>query len=180
MRISDWSSDVCSSDLPSQLRARPGPPRCVRGWTHDDRRRRRSAGRSRGDGGVDMTSRIDVRQALRSLGALLALGCLLIGVPAALATAVGWPLPSEVPPLDRVVDALGGSSIDDRTIVKGLALVCWLAWAQILLSTVVEIAAWHTGRVASRLPAVPLQALTRRLVLSALLLGASVQIGRAH
>src|SRR3546814_7235443 len=97
-----------------------------------------------------MTSRIDVRQALRSLGALLALGCLLIGVPAALATAVGWPLPSEVPPLDRVVDALGGSSIDDRTIVKGLALVCWLAWAQILLSTVVEIAAWHTGRVAQR------------------------------
>lgn len=122
-----------------------------------------------------MTSRIDVRQALRSLGALLALGCLLIGVPAALATAVGWPLPSEVPPLDRVVDALGGSSIDDTTIVKGLALVCWLAWAQILLSTVVEIAAWHTGRVASRLPAVPLQALTRRLVLSALLLGASVR-----
>lgn len=122
-----------------------------------------------------MTSRIDVRQALRSLGALLALGCLLIGVPAALANAVGWPLPSEVPPLERVVDALGGSSIDDRTIVKGLALVCWLAWAQILLSTVVEIAAWHTGRVASRLPAVPLQALTRRLVLSALLLGASVR-----
>src|SRR3546814_1558689 len=50
-----------------------------------------------------------------------------------------------------------------------------MAWAQILLSTVVEIAAWHTGRVASRLPAVPLQALTRRLVLSALLLGASVR-----
>jgi hypothetical protein len=122
-----------------------------------------------------MTSRVDLRQALRSLGALLALGCLLIGVPAALANAVGWPLPSAAPPLDRVVDALGGSSIDDRTIVKGLALVCWLAWAQILLSTVVEIAAWHTGRVASRLPAVPLQALTRRLVLSALLLGASVR-----
>src|SRR3546814_20702464 len=50
-----------------------------------------------------------------------------------------------------------------------------MAWAQILLSTVVEIAAWHTGRVASRLPAVPLQALTRRLVLSALLPGASVR-----
>ncbi len=122
-----------------------------------------------------MTSRIDVRQALRSVGALLALGCLLIGVPAALATAVGWPLPSEIPALDQVVDALGGSSIEDGTIVKGLALVCWLAWAQVLLSSVVEIAAWHTGRVASRLPAVPLQALTRRLVLSALLLGASLR-----
>src|SRR3546814_16232037 len=122
MRISDWSSDVCSSDLPSQLRARPGPPRCVRGWTHDDRRRRRSAGRSRGDGGVDMTSRIDVRQALRSPGALLALGCLLIGVPAALATAVGWPLPPAVHPLARVDHALGGPRLAERIIVKGLAL----------------------------------------------------------
>src|SRR3546814_3763872 len=50
MRISDWSSDVCSSDLRGELHYRPG---AYRGWRHDpdidERHRRvgRKPGRSR-------------------------------------------------------------------------------------------------------------------------------------
>lgn len=122
-----------------------------------------------------MRARVDARQVLTSLAAVAGLLALLVLPPWVLSLHVGWPLPAEVPSLDSIRDALAGSSIDDGTIVKALALVCWLAWSQIVLSVVVEVDAWRRGRSALRLPAGFLQPLARRLVLSALVLGAGLR-----
>src|SRR5258706_10929672 len=116
-----------------------------------------------------MTSR-RVVQVVRSLGALVLLLALLIGPPSLLARAVGWPLPTGLPSLDQLRDALGGSTIAEGTIVKALALVCWIAWFQIALSAVIEAHAWAKGTISARLPFGGLvQPAVRQLVISAAL-----------
>ena len=84
-------------------------------------------------------------------GAVLA-GALLVGVPAALAAGVGWPLPSEWPRPDDVVDRLRSGGVPDAFLVKALAVIVWLAWAHLAVCLVVEVAAAVRGRVASRVP----------------------------
>ncbi len=69
-----------------------------------------------------------VRNLTRTLGAVAALVGLVVGVPAALALGIGWPLPREVPSLDALGQALSGSSISDGTIMGILAAVLWVAW----------------------------------------------------
>ena len=74
------------------------------------------------------TERLVARLA-RSVGALALLTAIVAGIPLALATIVGWPLPRVVPSLDQLSSSLSGQSIDDAVIVKALAVLCWLAWA---------------------------------------------------
>lgn len=69
-----------------------------------------------------------VRNLTRTLGAVAALVALVVGVPVALALAIGWPLPREVPSLDELGQALSGSSISDGAIMGILAAVLWVAW----------------------------------------------------
>jgi len=72
--------------------------------------------------------------------ALLAL--LLLAPPLALATFVGWPLPTAIPTLDAVEMALR-SGVSDSIIVRGLALIGWAAWCQVALAIAVEVAKRH-------------------------------------
>ena len=123
-----------------------------------------------------MTTRHRVVQVVRSLGALVLLIALVIGPPALLARAVGWPLPTRLPSVDQLRDALGGSTIEEGTIVKALALVCWIAWLQIATSAVIEAHAWVKGTMSAQIPFGGLvQPAVRQLVISAALIFAGLR-----
>ena len=104
---------------------------------------------------------------VRALGAVLALTALVVGVPVGLALAVGWPLPTTLPSGDDLARALSQpvDAISDEIILKALALVVWVAWAQLVACVLVELAAAVKARRAGRVPlAGPLQTLASRLV----------------
>lgn len=92
------------------------------------------------------------REAARGFGALLLLLFLLLGPPVALALLVGWPLPQGLPSLGGIGDA-AQSGIDDMVIVKMLALVGWVAWAQVAAAIALEAVALIRGRRAWSMPA---------------------------
>ena len=87
----------------------------------------------------------------KGLAAVVGLLVLILAPPFALAHFVGWPLPTSVPGLDEVTAATRGG-IDDLVVVKILALLAWLCWAQIALAAVVEVTAVVRGRAARRAP----------------------------
>jgi hypothetical protein len=104
----------------------------------------------------------------RVIASAMALAALLIGVPLVLAAGVGWPLPRAVS-WEDVRNSLGGSTISDATLLKALAVLGWLAWAQAAATAAVEIHAWARGRAAPEIPlARPFQPLVRYLVLALL------------
>lgn len=112
-----------------------------------------------------------VHDLTRSVIALAALAAILAGIPWALATFVGWPLPTALPSLDELSAALRGASISDAFLVKSLAVACWLAWAQVVVCFGVELAAWVNGRAPRHVAfAGALQPLVRHLVISATIL----------
>lgn len=103
------------------------------------------------------------------LAALLALLALTVGVPIALAVAVGWPLPTTVPSLTTIERSVS-SGIDHHVIIKTLALIAWAAWLQIALTVIVETVALARGRIARPLRVLPgLQGGIGRLVTTAAL-----------
>lgn len=107
----------------------------------------------------------------KGLGALMVLAGLIAGLPAALAVAVGWPLPHGLPRLSDISSALGGQSIDDAFLVKALAVLCWLAWGQFTACVVTEMVGWRQGRGSRRVPlAGGLQPLVARLMMAATLI----------
>ncbi len=107
---------------------------------------------------------------LRAAGAALALAVLVVGVPAALACFIGWPLPHRLPSLDTL-----RSPITSQTFVRVLAVVVWLAWAQFTACVLVETKAAVSGvGVPFHVPvAGPSQLLARQLVAALLLVGAT-------
>lgn len=106
----------------------------------------------------------------RGLAASATLLALLVGFPALLVAGVGWPLPEGIPSLDEV-SAATRSGIDPAIIVKTLAIIGWLAWAQIALATTVELVAFVRRAPAPHLPVLPgLQAGSGRLLAAAALL----------
>ncbi|MFP5327437.1 MAG: LysM peptidoglycan-binding domain-containing protein, partial [Acidimicrobiia bacterium] len=114
--------------------------------------------------------------AARLISSATALAALLIGVPLALAVGVGWPLPQAVN-WDDIRDSLGGSTISDTTLLKTLAVLGWIAWAQVVATAAVEITAVVRGRAAADIPlARPFQPLVRYLVVALLV---SVGTGRS-
>jgi hypothetical protein len=107
----------------------------------------------------------------RALVAVATLAVLLVGVPFGLAVFVGWPLPHGLPSLSEVWSALGSQSISDEVLVKTVAVVCWLAWAQLMLCAGAELAAWKKGEAAHRVRfAGALQPVMAQLVMSAAVL----------
>jgi DNA-binding SARP family transcriptional activator len=102
---------------------------------------------------------------------------LLVAVPIALAAGVGWPLPTVVPNLDEVRNALSSGAVADHTVLKAVALVVWIAWAQVAASAVSEIVAVARRRTAEPTPlTIPgVQLVVGRLLSTALLLGVLVQ-----
>lgn len=73
----------------------------------------------------------------------------MVGIPWALVHFVGNPLPTVVPSLEDIRFAITHGQIDQWTIVKGVALIAWLAWAQLAASFAVEIAAAMRGGTAA-------------------------------
>ena len=118
-----------------------------------------------------------LRRLGRGLGALAVLVLLLVGIPIALAVLVGWPLPHGLPSWNEFRSALTTSGPGDEVIVKGLAVVCWLAWATLAASVVLEVAGVVRGRGSRRVPfAGPVQALAANLVAAVVLTLPSVGV----
>src|SRR5262249_32783389 len=120
-----------------------------------------------------LASRLTTR--LRSLASLLCIVGLVVGVPLALVLLVGWPLPTSVPTWKGISDAFQRQSVPVEVLVNGLAIVVWLAWAQLVWALGAETVALAEGRVARRAPFLPgTQFLARKLVASAALVLASL------
>ncbi|MFG2722944.1 BTAD domain-containing putative transcriptional regulator [Streptomyces sp. NPDC048416] len=102
--------------------------------------------------------------------AFVALLGLVVGVPAALASSAGWPLPHRMPSLDMVQQ-----QISVKVFVKLLTLIVWLAWAQFTACVLVEVKAAVSGvGLPSRVPgAGPSQLLARQLIAAVLLITAT-------
>jgi hypothetical protein len=110
---------------------------------------------------------------LRGLLALVLVTALVVGIPWALIEWVGWPLPATMPSFGEMGDALRSSYVADETIVKVIACVCWIIWAQLVASLLVETFAYIRGRRAGRVPlAGGLQRAAARLIATVALIGA--------
>ncbi len=89
-------------------------------------------------------------QRLRSLFALVVLLAIAIGIPLVLIRIAGWPLPSRMPKWDRVVTAARQNDIPAAVVIKTLAVIVWIAWAQLVWALAWEIVVntrrYSTGR----------------------------------
>ena len=104
---------------------------------------------------------------LAGVAAVLLLLALTIGVPIALISVVGLPLPHTMPKLSALT-----SQLDVTAILRILSVIIWLAWVQLVWCVLVEIkaAVSHVG-MPSRVPlAGATQSAAHRLVTAALLL----------
>mgnify|MGYP006393778865 FL=1 len=81
---------------------------------------------------------------LRGLGSLIVIGALLVGVPLALVTIAGNPLPS--PEQWQAIFTLTPDYGWVITTTKVLPLLCWIAWAAFAGPLLVEIFAGIAGR----------------------------------
>jgi hypothetical protein len=104
---------------------------------------------------------------LAGLAAVVLLLALTIGVPIALVTVVGLPLPHTMPKVSALT-----SQLDITAILRILSVIVWLAWVQLVWCVLVEIkAAVSNVGVPARVPlAGATQSLAHRLVTAALLL----------
>lgn len=96
---------------------------------------------------------------IRSLAALLALFALLVGVPMLLALVAGWPLPRRAPDWSRISTAVQQGDIPGEAVIKVLAVLVWIAWAQlawaIVWELVVNVPRSNRGQLAQPAPLVP-------------------------
>jgi len=99
--------------------------------------------------------------------AILALTVLIAGVPVALITVLGLPIPHSKPTVGLLTHQLSTLSI-----IRILSVIVWLAWLQLVICVFAEIrAAVRTAGVPARIPlAGGTQAIAHRLVTAALLL----------
>jgi hypothetical protein len=101
------------------------------------------------------------------MAALAALAALVAGVPYALYSRFGSPIPGHLPDLDAFTQRIGPSSV-----IAILVFLVWLAWLQLVVCVVVEVYAGVRGvGVPVRVPlAGGTQSVVHRLVVAALLL----------
>jgi len=85
---------------------------------------------------------------IRGTAAFAVAAALGIGAPIGLIRAAGWPFPKTVPGWDAFTQP-----IPDELFVHILAIVCWLAWAQLMTCLIAEIVACLRGSPTPRLPA---------------------------
>lgn len=133
----------------------------------------RAGGRGPAYPSVNLGSRVATR--LGSIVSLATIFALIVGVPVALAVFVGWPLPHEVPTMQQVSDAFERQGVPLEVIINGLAIVVWIAWAQLAWAIGAETMALVHGRVAGRARVWPgAQMMARALVASAALVVSSL------
>jgi hypothetical protein len=104
---------------------------------------------------------------LAGVAAVLLLAALTIGVPIALVTVIGLPLPHTLPKASALT-----SQLDITAILRILSVIIWLAWVQLVWCVLVEIkAAVSNVGVPARVPlAGATQSVAHRLVTAVLLL----------
>ena len=116
----------------------------------------------------------------RGLAGLVLLLGLVIGMPVALAIAVGWPLPTSMPSLSGLGEALSTTGVDDLVVVKTVARVMWLAWLHVAAAVALELVALARRRPAPNLRgARTVQLAVGRLVASVALIGSAFTTPRA-
>ena len=93
-----------------------------------------------------------VRTVVWGLGACVALGLFLVGVPVCLVTLVGNPLPAGVPEWSAVVAAIESGALPTGAVSGVLAVAVWIWWSQAVLSFAAEVRAACRGRTARSLP----------------------------
>ena len=77
---------------------------------------------------------------VRGIGAMVLLVALVVGVPALLVAVAGYPLPVKPPNWSNVYWATRQGNVESTFVIKALACVVWLAWAQLTWAIVWEIA----------------------------------------
>lgn len=96
---------------------------------------------------------------LPALGAIAALVALAVGVPVFLIIVAGWPLPTQVPDWDRVRTAIQQGDIPSVVVIKTIAALVWVAWAQLMWALgwelAVNVPAGVHGRRPKATPLVP-------------------------
>ncbi len=90
------------------------------------------------------------KDAIRGIASLLGLLAVLVGIPWLLVAQVGWPLPTVVPSWEQVSRALTRGEVADWTIVKTVASLLWLAWAQFAVGALAELVALARRRPSPR------------------------------
>lgn len=93
-----------------------------------------------------------VRALVWGLGACVALGLFLVGVPACLVMVVGNPLPAGMPEWSSVVAAIESGALPAGAVSGVLAVAVWIWWSQAVLSFAAEVRAACRGRTARSLP----------------------------
>ncbi len=88
----------------------------------------------------------------RGSAALVGVVALAAGVPVALTSAVGSPLPALRPRFDAVTRAVGDGFVSDTILVKTVAAVGWLVWFELVALLAVEATAYARGRRPAGVP----------------------------
>lgn len=115
-----------------------------------------------------MSRILDFFKGIISLALVLAF---LVGVPAVLLIIIGYPLPTEIPPIEVIRGHIEGGNIPSEFVVKTLAIVVWLVWMQLAVAILTELFALARGKVAGRAPVVPgMQLFAGKLVASTVLI----------
>jgi nucleoid-associated protein YgaU/DNA-binding SARP family transcriptional activator len=111
-------------------------------------------------------TRDTAKAAIRLLAGLV----MLAGVPIVLVLAVGWPLPREIPSLDQLREAFNRRGVPVEMLVKTLAVIMWVAWAQLVVAVTIEAVAAARGRQARWAAVLPgVQLVARQLVAAGVL-----------
>jgi len=106
----------------------------------------------------------------RALAGLVAAAVLMVGIPIALVKMAGWPLPRQVPDWNKLYWDIRQGNIGATVVVKTLACVVWLGWAQLawalLWELFVNLPRLGKGHpeVAAPLAPTPMSRFARRLV----------------
>ena len=110
------------------------------------------------------------RQIAEGLGALAVLSAGLVGIPAALAVTVGWPLTRHVPTGAQIAQALR-SSIPDSFWPHLFATLGWLAWAYFAFCVDTTLVAHLHGRRPHRRSRLGTQSAVAALITAVVVLG---------
>ncbi len=116
---------------------------------------------------------------VKGLVTFVAVTGFMIAIPVGLIRYIGWPVPTELPTLDQVAMGLR-SSLDPQLVIKTLAVLVWLAWAQLAIALIVETVAAIRGHASQHVPLLPgLQQLAARTVATIAVVAATLGPARA-
>ena len=111
---------------------------------------------------------------VKAIGAGFATLALVVGVPLGLVLLVGWPLPRSLPSAAEVSDAFRRQGVPPEALAKALAIVVWLAWAQLVRALMAEAIATGRGRAAQPAAVLPgIQVLAGQLIAGIALLASA-------